>query len=132
MKYKLTVRTIWEYGQRVDSQGNPHQEDSLFPAHGQQKDSDRLFILCDGMGGHEAGDHLLRYGASGLRSLRARDPGQPDHVPVYAARGHPHQHLRSPRLHLHLQGQPGRRGRRLPGGQHLRQTAELLIQQILL
>ena len=56
MKYKLTVRTIWEYGQRVDSQGHPHQEDDLFPAHGQQDDSDRLFILCDGMGGHEAGE----------------------------------------------------------------------------
>ncbi len=56
MKYKLTVRSIWEYGQRVDAQGNPHQEDSLFPAHGEARDSDRLFILCDGMGGHEAGE----------------------------------------------------------------------------
>jgi len=56
MKYKLTVKSIWEYGQRKDSEGNPHQEDDLFPAYGQQKDSDRLFILCDGMGGHEAGE----------------------------------------------------------------------------
>jgi len=56
MRYKLKVYSIWEYGQRVDSDGKPHQEDSIFPAFGQQKDSDRLFILCDGMGGHEAGE----------------------------------------------------------------------------
>ena len=56
MKYILKAYSIWEYGQRVDSDGNPHQEDSLFPAHGQQKETDRLFILCDGMGGHEAGE----------------------------------------------------------------------------
>lgn len=56
MKYKLKVYNIWECGQRVDSNGNPHQEDSIYPAYGQQKDTDRLFILCDGMGGHEAGE----------------------------------------------------------------------------
>lgn len=56
MKYKLKVYSIWEYGQRVDSEGKPHQEDSIFPAYGQQKETDRLFILCDGMGGHEAGE----------------------------------------------------------------------------
>ena len=56
MKYVLKIYNIWEFGQRVDSDGNPHQEDSIFPAYGQQKDTDRLFILCDGMGGHEAGE----------------------------------------------------------------------------
>lgn len=56
MKYKIDIRTIWECGQRVDSQGNPHQEDSIFPAHNNYKDTDRLFILCDGMGGHAAGE----------------------------------------------------------------------------
>lgn len=56
MKYKIKVRSIWEFGQRKDSAGNPHQEDSLFPLHGEAKESDRLFILCDGMGGHEAGE----------------------------------------------------------------------------
>lgn len=56
MKYKLKVYNIWECGQRIDSEGNPHQEDSIFPAYQQQKDTDRLFILCDGMGGHEAGE----------------------------------------------------------------------------
>lgn len=56
MKYKLKVYSIWEFGQRKDSQGQPHQEDSLYPAFGQQSDRDRLFILCDGMGGHDAGE----------------------------------------------------------------------------
>ena len=56
MKYIIKAYNIWECGQRIDSEGNPHQEDNIFPAYGQQKDSDRLFILCDGMGGHEAGE----------------------------------------------------------------------------
>ena len=56
MKYRLKVCSIWEFGQRKDSRGNPHQEDSLFPAHGRQTADDRLFILCDGMGGHDAGE----------------------------------------------------------------------------
>lgn len=56
MKYKLKVYSIWEFGQRKDSQGNPHQEDSMFPQYGKQSADDRLFILCDGMGGHDAGE----------------------------------------------------------------------------
>lgn len=56
MKYKLKVYSIWEFGQRKDAQGNPHQEDSLYPAFGKQTDDDRTFILCDGMGGHDAGE----------------------------------------------------------------------------
>ena len=45
-----------EYGQRTDSSGQPHQEDCIYPEHGKESDSDRLFILCDGMGGHDAGE----------------------------------------------------------------------------
>lgn len=56
MKYKLTVYSIWEYGQRKDPEGNPHQEDCTFPLPEDLKDSDRTFILCDGMGGHDAGE----------------------------------------------------------------------------
>lgn len=56
MKYKLRTYSILEAGQRKDSEGNPHQEDSIFPEYGKQSDSDRLFILCDGMGGHDAGE----------------------------------------------------------------------------
>lgn len=55
-KYKIKVYCIWEFGKRVDSFGNPHQEDSIFPAFGQATDASRLFILCDGMGGHDAGE----------------------------------------------------------------------------
>lgn len=56
MKYKIEIKSIWEPGQRVDSEGKAHQEDSIYPAFNEQKDSDRLFVLCDGMGGHEAGE----------------------------------------------------------------------------
>lgn len=56
MKYLLKAYSIWEFGKRKDSNGNPHQEDNLFPAFGQQTDGDRLFVLCDGMGGHSAGE----------------------------------------------------------------------------
>ena len=56
MRYTLKAYSIQEYGQRKDAQGRPHQEDSIFPLYGQQTDADRLFILCDGMGGHDAGE----------------------------------------------------------------------------
>lgn len=56
MRYELKTYSIWECGQRVDAEGNPHQEDSIFPVHKEQKETDRLFILCDGMGGHAAGE----------------------------------------------------------------------------
>ncbi len=56
MKYKLKAYSIWDCGKRVDAEGKPHQEDSMFPSHGMATDADRLFILCDGMGGHEAGE----------------------------------------------------------------------------
>ena len=56
MEYQLKVYSIWEFGQRKDSQGNPHQEDSLYPEFSKQSDNDRLFIICDGMGGHDAGE----------------------------------------------------------------------------
>lgn len=50
MEYKLQPYTIQELGKR------DNQEDSLFPANGRSTISDRLFILCDGMGGHEHGE----------------------------------------------------------------------------
>lgn len=56
MKYQLKVYTIWEYGQRKDADGNPHQEDCTFPLPNDMTNADRLFILCDGMGGHDAGE----------------------------------------------------------------------------
>lgn len=56
MKFSLNAYPIWEVGQRTDRNGNPHQEDSIFPEFSHITDSDRLFVLCDGMGGHAAGE----------------------------------------------------------------------------
>lgn len=50
MKFKLSPYNLQELGQRQN------QEDSLFPGIGKQTANDRLFILCDGMGGHEKGE----------------------------------------------------------------------------
>ncbi len=50
MKYILKVYNIWEQGPREK------QEDAIYPARGKQSEGDRLFILCDGMGGHDSGE----------------------------------------------------------------------------
>ncbi|MBQ7443101.1 MAG: serine/threonine-protein phosphatase [Bacteroidaceae bacterium] len=41
---------LHELGQRVN------QEDALFPPLGMATEADRLFLVCDGMGGHEHGE----------------------------------------------------------------------------
>lgn len=56
MIYKIKAYPILEFGKRKDSQGNPHQEDSIYPPFGRVSASDRLFIVCDGMGGHDLGE----------------------------------------------------------------------------
>lgn len=50
MDYKLKVLSIYELGQRKN------QEDYIYPPIGVRSDDDRLFIVCDGMGGHEKGE----------------------------------------------------------------------------
>lgn len=50
MKFKIKAYSLQELGQRAN------QEDSLFPALGKSTPDDRLFVLCDGMGGHEKGE----------------------------------------------------------------------------
>ncbi len=50
MKFQIKAYNLQELGQRQN------QEDSLFPALGKSTPADRLFILCDGMGGHEKGE----------------------------------------------------------------------------
>ena len=50
MDYSIIVRSIYELGQR------PNQEDSIYPSVGKATEADRLFIVCDGMGGHEHGE----------------------------------------------------------------------------
>lgn len=50
MKFKIKAYNLQELGQITN------QEDSLFPALGKSTSDDRLFVLCDGMGGHEKGE----------------------------------------------------------------------------
>lgn len=50
MKFSLQPYNLQELGQRSN------QEDALFPRIGTCTPNDRLFILCDGMGGHEKGE----------------------------------------------------------------------------
>lgn len=50
MDYKIETKSIYELGQRTN------QEDSIYPAMDKADDNSRLFILCDGMGGHEHGE----------------------------------------------------------------------------
>ncbi|MBR5640135.1 MAG: serine/threonine-protein phosphatase [Muribaculaceae bacterium] len=51
MKFEIfTPTVIHELGQRSN------QEDSVFPAKGAATETDRLFLVCDGMGGHAKGE----------------------------------------------------------------------------
>ena len=50
MKIKATYLSLQELGQR------DNQEDSIYPALGEEISNNDLFILCDGMGGHECGE----------------------------------------------------------------------------
>lgn len=56
MKYKLRACSILEFGKRKDTDGNPHQEDSIYPPYETDASASRLFMVCDGMGGHDAGE----------------------------------------------------------------------------
>lgn len=75
MKYKLKAYGIWEYGQRKDAAGNPHQEDSTYPLISQLNDDDRLFIVCDGMGGHDAGEVASATVCEAMAESIMNDPG---------------------------------------------------------
>lgn len=50
MLFSLHPYNLQELGHR------PNQEDALYPEVGKSTPDDRLFILCDGMGGHEKGE----------------------------------------------------------------------------
>ena len=50
MYYKVKACSMWELGKR------DNQEDSIFPPLADGPSGGSLFILCDGMGGHAAGE----------------------------------------------------------------------------
>ena len=50
MIIKTSYLSLYELGQRSN------QEDSIYPALGQKIKDNDLFILCDGMGGHDCGE----------------------------------------------------------------------------
>lgn len=51
MRFEIfTPTVIYELGKRKN------QEDSVFPSKGAAADTDRLFLVCDGMGGHSKGE----------------------------------------------------------------------------
>jgi len=50
MKYKILAHSIQELGKRNN------QEDSIYPPLSSQPSKGSLYILCDGMGGHDAGE----------------------------------------------------------------------------
>lgn len=56
MEYRLAEYSINETGCLKDSDGNPRQEDSVYPDPSRPGDWSRLFVVCDGMGGIGAGD----------------------------------------------------------------------------
>ncbi len=56
MEYIIEALNISHPGKRKDKDGKPHQEDSIYPAEAHPSASDRLFLICDGMGGHDAGE----------------------------------------------------------------------------
>lgn len=77
MKYSLKPYAIMEYGKRKDKEGNPHQEDAIWPTLDALNAAARVYVLCDGMGGHEAGEvasqtvcetlgHTLQFNNEGL------------------------------------------------------------------
>lgn len=84
MKYILKAYCISEFGQRKDSQGNPHQEDSVYPSVAQLTDMERTFILCDGMGGHDAGEVASATVCEALGSLISKEYGGEEGIFTHA------------------------------------------------
>ena len=71
MKIKqLYTTAIYEFGKRQN------QEDTLFPVAGAATEDSRLFMVCDGMGGHEKGEVASQLVAETIAAHIAAGQGQ--------------------------------------------------------
>ena len=68
MKIKATYQSIQELGQRSN------QEDSIYPELGERVEDNDLFILCDGMGGHDCGEIASRTVCQALSTYLVAHP----------------------------------------------------------
>lgn len=55
--------------------GRQNNEDAVYPSPGQASVSDRLFMVCDGMGGLSEGEQASSLTTSAIRSFFAQHPG---------------------------------------------------------
>lgn len=68
MKIATTYLSLQELGQRSN------QEDSIYPALGQIIPNNDLFILCDGMGGHDCGEVASQTVCQAMSSFILENP----------------------------------------------------------
>lgn len=68
MKIKANYLSIQELGQRSN------QEDSIYPSLGERISGNDIFILCDGMGGHECGEVASQAVCKAMSSYLVANP----------------------------------------------------------
>lgn len=77
MKFTLQTPTAFqEIGKK------PNQEDNICPSATELQISDRCFVLCDGMGGHEHGEVASKIVSTTLQPTLVESAGKPDIMTV--------------------------------------------------